>query len=249
MTSGSHEPYITVENVSVIKAKKKLLDDVSLRVLPNDFITIIGPNGAGKTTLLHVLLGLVKPTSGTVEKQSKLKISYIPQSLHIDKTLPMTVKRFLQLAGKVAASDILEVLQHIGIAHLDKQILSQLSGGEFQRVLLARSLLQKPDILLLDEPAQNLDVGGQLAFYKLLEDIYKEGKTSIVMVSHDIHLVLASSSQVICLYHHICCSGEPSYVTQDPKFKELFGEDMVDMMAVYHHAHQHTHSDESSHEH
>ncbi|MBL0319218.1 MAG: metal ABC transporter ATP-binding protein [Alphaproteobacteria bacterium] len=240
---------LSVQNLTVERGGKAVLNDVSLQVKDHDFITIVGPNGAGKTTLLHVLLGLCAPDAGMVYRRNNLRLGFVPQRVQIELSMPITVLRFLELAGKTTPAFMDEILAIMDIASIKYDPVSSLSGGEFQRVLVARALLRKPDVLCLDEPAQNLDMGGQLAFYKLLEKLYQERRCTIIVVSHDLHMVMASSSQVICLYHHICCSGEPHIVTKDPKFQELFGDDVSKMMAVYHHTHSHTHEHEDDHEH
>lgn len=234
-------PLIQAQHISLTFDGKNILDNVSLNIQPHDFITIVGPNGAGKSTLLKVLMGFTRPTAGTVQQRAGLRIGYVPQKLSIDKTIPITTQRFLTLRKKVQADTLARVVEQTGIApHLDKA-LHKLSGGELQRVLLCRALLDEPDLLILDEPAQNLDISGQLAFYEQLNRIYEQQPLSILMVSHDLHLVMSCTRQVICLFHHICCSGEPQSVTQDPEFQKLFGEGMANMMALYHHQHNHTH--------
>ena len=232
---------LRADNVSVTRQGKTILKGVSLEVKKHDFITIIGPNGAGKSMLLKCLMGFYTPDSGTVTRQNPIKTGYVPQRLIADRTLPITVKRFLRLGKTIDYSTFDKTISDTEIAPLLEQALFHLSGGELQRVLLARSLMDNPDLLILDEPAQNLDISGQLAFYKLLERIYEERNISILMVSHDLHMVMASTKQVVCLFHHICCSGEPHIVTQDPEFISLFGNDMAKMMAVYHHEHDHEH--------
>ncbi len=236
--------YINASGVGVIRQGRAILRDITLRVGASDFITVVGPNGAGKTMLLKALMGLEKIDSGTITHKENLRIGYVPQRLHADAAIPVTVRRFLQLRQRLREVDIQETAQECGIeAHLGCQ-LHVLSGGEMQRVLLARALLRKPDLLVLDEPAQNLDIGGQLAFYKLLEHVYARRGLSVLMVSHDLHLVMASTKKVVCLFHHICCSGEPQAVAKDPEFIALFGNDMARLMSVYHHEHHHHHEGE-----
>lgn len=234
---------ISAKNVSVERDQKAILRDVSLDVKPKDFVTIIGPNGAGKSMLLKCLLGFYKPDSGQVVRQEGLRIGYVPQRLVADHTMPLQVQRFLTLGIKPPREVMTQVTQETATDELLKKPIYVLSGGELQRVLLARALLHQPELLVLDEPAQNLDVPGQLAFYKLLDQIYLERDISILMVSHDLHLVMSSTKQVVCLFHHICCSGEPQTVTKDPEFVSLFGDDMARMMAVYHHDHEHVHDE------
>ena len=233
---------ISAQNVSVIRQGKAILNDVSISVGKQDFMTIIGPNGAGKSMLLKCLMGLFKPEKGTVSRQNNLKIGYVPQRLTPDHSMPITARRFLSLRKKNDPASLDKTIEETGIAPVLHKPLAVLSGGELQRVVLARSLLDQPDLLVLDEPAQNLDISGQLGFYKLLDHIYSTRKLSILMVSHDLHMVMASTRQVVCLFHHICCSGEPHAVTRDPEFISLFGRDMANMMAVYQHSHNHQHA-------
>ncbi len=236
---------LRADNIHVIRRNRTILRDVSLAIEPNDFITIIGPNGAGKSTLLQCLMGFFPPDSGTITRAEHTRIGYVPQNITKEVTIPITAKRFLTLGQYHRAPDFVSffdrICQETGVTPLLARSLHVLSGGEMQRVLLARALLRAPNLLILDEPAQNLDITSQIAFYKLLETIYTEHGISILMVSHDLHLVMASTRKVICLYHHICCSGEPHLVTQDPEFSKLFGQDITNMMAIYHHQHNHQH--------
>ena len=233
---------VSLKNIHVVKNKQIILTDISLNIKNHDFITIIGPNGAGKSMLLKCLMGFYKPTAGIINKKNDLRIGYVPQKLHCDATLPINVLAFLQL-GKhdISATAFDIIINETQIVSFLQKQLHILSGGQLQRVLLARSLMQNPHLLILDEPAQNLDIAGQLAFYKLLDSIYERRRLSILMVSHDLHMVMASSKQVICLYQHICCFGTPSVITKDPEFIALFGTDMAQMMAIYQHNHNHSH--------
>jgi len=232
---------ISAQNLHVVRHSKAILENVSLDVNLRDFITIIGPNGAGKSVLLKCLMGLLRPSSGTVHRKQNLRVGYVPQRLVPDPTIPITTHRFLSLRKKTSVEKLRNIAQDTGVFPLLEKPLYALSGGELQRVLLARALLNDPEVLVLDEPAQNLDIVGQLAFYKLLEQIYRERVLSILMVSHDLHMVMAATKKVICLFHHICCSGEPQVVTRDPAFATLFGDDMAAMLAVYQHEHNHSH--------
>ena len=232
---------IDAENLTVIRQGRRILDNISLRVDGGDFITIIGPNGAGKSMLLKCLLGFYPADRGNVRRRRGLTIGYVPQRLTPDYAMPIHVRRFLRLGKKTNDARIEDIAHETGIAHLLKSPLFLLSGGELQLVLLARALLEAPALLVLDEPAQNLDISGQLAFYKLLDQIYAKRALSILMVSHDLHMVMASTKRVVCLFHHVCCSGEPQAITKDPEFISLFGDDMANMMAVYQHSHNHMH--------
>lgn len=238
---------IKAEDVTVLRQKQAILNNVSLNVGAHDFITIIGPNGAGKSMLLKCLMGFYQPDQGTISKKPGLQIGYVPQRLIPDHSMPISVKRFLNLHKSSFAELFEQTIQETGLEPILNKPLYVLSGGELQRVLLARALLGNPELLILDEPAQNLDISGQLHFYKLLEQVYHTRHLSILMVSHDLHMVLASTKQVVCLFHHICCSGEPHMVTRDPEFISLFGQDLAKMMAVYQHSHNHDHNGHSPH--
>ncbi|XDZ66716.1 ATP-binding cassette domain-containing protein [Alphaproteobacteria bacterium LSUCC0684] len=232
---------IAAENLTVYRDRRPLLDRVSIEVVPSDFLTIIGPNGAGKTTLLRCLAGVMKPDDGVIRRRAGLRTSYIPQRMTAEASLPMDVKSFLKLNTRSSQHDLDEVATETDINSLMNRSIHVLSGGEWQRVLLARSLINRPDLIILDEPAQNLDLSGQLAFYEHLNRVHRERNIALVMVSHDLHMVMASTRKVVCLYHHVCCSGEPTAVTRDPEFIQLFGKDMARMMAVYQHDHDHHH--------
>ena len=235
-------------NINVSRQGNKILENVSVVVGDHDFLTVIGPNGAGKSMLLKCLMGFYAPDIGEIRKMNGLRVGYVPQNFAPEHTMPISVRRFLTLRKKTEKAAIEEIAEETGILNILDQALFELSGGERQRVLLARSLLDNPHLLVLDEPAQNLDISGQLGFYRLVEKIYKERKVSVLMVSHDLHLVMASTKEVICLFHHVCCSGEPQIVAKDPEFVSLFGNDMATMMAAYQHSHDHAHHDNHSHE-
>lgn len=240
---------IKADHVSVVRKNRRILDDVSVNIAPGEFVTIVGPNGAGKSVLLHVLMGLISTDGGSVVRKDGLRVGYMPQRFMPEATMPLSVVRFLKLTKGATARSIAETLALTGALSVADRPLHVLSGGELQRVLLARALLHDPDLLVLDEPAQNLDVVGELAFYKLLEDIYKKRRCAVLMVSHDLHMVMASTGKVICLFHHVCCSGEPSVVAKDPEFTALFGKDMAKMVSVYQHSHEHDHGHDHSHGH
>ncbi|NSW98419.1 metal ABC transporter ATP-binding protein [bacterium] len=232
---------IKANNISVVRGNKKILEDINLSIDSKDFITILGPNGAGKSMLLKCLLGFFKPDEGEIIKSDNLKISYSPQDFIIDKSIPITALDFIMLNKKIEKDAIINLSKDFFIEDLLKKQLSYLSGGELQKVLITRSLIDNPDLLILDEPTQNLDVSGQLNFYKFLNKIYEERDISILMVSHDLHMVISTTKKVICLSNHICCSGEPSKITQDPEFITLFGHDFANMMSLYKHDFNHTH--------
>ena len=235
-----NEPLLDLKQVSLRLHGSSVLDQVSLRVMPGEIVTLIGPNGAGKTSLVRIVLGLLKSDSGKVWKQSRLRVGYMPQKLHIDATLPLTVDRFLMLSPGVKRAAVLEALVEVGADHLLKRPLQQVSGGELQRILLARALLRKPHLLVLDEPVQGVDVNGQIELYQLITRLRDRYGCGVLMVSHDLHLVMATTNTVVCLNRHVCCSGHPEQVSLDPAFVALFGE-QASALAVYNHHHDHAH--------
>jgi zinc transport system ATP-binding protein len=237
------ENLLELTDVNLIRGQWQLLQQVSLKVGRGEILTIIGPNGAGKTTLVRVALGLLPPTAGRVQRLPGIGIGYMPQSLHIDPTFPLTVKRFLSMAGKEHHNKVLPLLEEVGAARLLDSPLQNISGGEMQRVLLARALMRDPDLLVLDEPVQGVDVHGQVELYQLITRIRDERRCAVLMVSHDLHLVMAATDRVLCLNRHICCSGTPEVVTNDPAFLELFGPLAVQNLAVYAHDKSHRHVD------
>ena len=222
---------------------RDVLTGINLQVNPGEIVTLIGPNGAGKTTLVRITLGLQAPSSGQRLVKKGLRIGYMPQKLHIDDTMPLTVNRFLKLTG-CRLTAVNDALSRTGVAHVLQSPLQSLSGGELQRVLLARALLHKPHLLVLDEPVQGVDVTGQKELYQLITDIRNESKSqehcAVLMVSHDLHLVMASTDKVICINQHVCCSGHPHQVKQHPAYLRLFGGES-DELAVYTHHHDHHH--------
>jgi zinc transport system ATP-binding protein len=220
---------------------RHILQQVNLHLTQGQILTLIGPNGAGKTTLVKIALGLVVPSSGTVNRSADLRIGYMPQRLQVDATLPLSVQRFLQLAPRSNTVDITTALQEVGADHLRHSRLQSLSGGELQRVLLARALLGKPQLLVLDEPTQGVDLKGQAELYHLITRIRDRHGCGVLMVSHDLHLVMSATDEVICLNQHVCCHGHPEQVSNDPAYLELFGKAGVQAMAVYTHHHYHEH--------
>ncbi len=238
----NREILVTASGINVTLQGRQILDGVNLSVLRGQIVTLIGPNGAGKTTLVRVILGLLKPGAGEIMRQPGMRIGYMPQRLHLSENLPLTVRRFLDLGcHKQCESDLLGVIRQLEIGHLLESPLQRLSGGEHQRVLLARALLRKPDLLVLDEPVQGVDVTGQAALYGLITKIREQLGCGVLMISHDLHLVMATTDQVLCLNHHVCCSGHPDSVSQHPAYLELFGAPASAKLAVYTHHHDHTH--------
>ena len=239
---------IQVEDLTVRYGASTALSGVSLHVEPGEIVTIVGPNGSGKTSLLRAIIGAVKPVKGRVVHGSGVKIGYVPQNLHIDETLPITVSRFLKLPSNVAVADISYALTQAGVPDLAKAQLSQLSGGQFQRVLLARALIGKPDLLLLDEATQGLDQRGSASFYQQIETVRQDTGCAILMISHELHVVMSASDRVICLNGHVCCEGTPAVVASAPEYRALFGTGTGGALALYRHKHDHSH-DHGDHNH
>ena len=231
---------IRLDGVAVSFNGQPVLDNVQLSVQPGEIVTLIGPNGAGKTTLVRVVLGLLQPDSGNVRRAPRLRIGYMPQKLHVDATLPLSVLRFLRLVPGVDRKRTLAALAEVGAEQVIDSPLQSISGGEMQRVLLARALLREPQLLVLDEPVQGVDVAGQAELYRLISRLRERHGCGVLMVSHDLHLVMSATDQVVCLNRHVCCSGHPEQVSGDPAFIELFGQD-AKSLAVYHHHHDHDH--------
>ena len=233
------QPLIRLEHGCVSFAGQPALEDVSLELQQGEIVTLVGPNGSGKTTLVRVLLGLLPLDSGTLWRTPRLRIGYMPQKLAVHATLPLTVKRFLQLVPGVKAAEIKTALQETGALKVYHSPLQRISGGELQRVLLARALLRKPQ--LLDEPVQGVDVNGRLELYNLIGRLRERYGCGVLMVSHDLHLVMRATDRVLCLNRHLCCSGQPEQVSHHPAFVALFGDQAARDLAVYHHAHDHQH--------
>ncbi len=240
------EPLVAARNLRLAFGDHLVLDDVSLAVRPGEIVTLIGPNGSGKTTLVRVVLGLLAPARGVVRRRPGLRIGYMPQRLTVDSTLPLTVARFLALADAMRppwrrgrARAFLAALDEVGAGALAERPVQGLSGGEMQRVLLARALAREPDLLVLDEPVQGVDVTGQGEIYDLIARIRDRRGCGVLMVSHDLHLVMAATDTVICLNRHVCCTGRPEAVSRHPAYLSLFGP--LDGLAVYAHSHDHRH--------
>ncbi len=240
---------ITVKDLSINYGARTVLSRVSLSVEAGEIVTIVGPNGSGKTSLLRAIIGAVKPVRGTVELGRNVTLGYVPQRLHIDETLPMTVARFLRLPNGAKAEMIHQALTQAGAPDLLNAQLSKLSGGQFQRVLLARALLGTPDVLLLDEATQGLDQRGSAAFYQQIEQVRKETGCAILMISHELHVVMSASDRVICLNGHVCCEGTPAVVASAPEYRALFGTGTGGALALYRHEHDHGHDHDHAHIH
>ncbi len=239
---------IRARGLGVVRSGRQILQNADLDLAAGKIVTLIGPNGAGKTTLVRAVLGLIKVDQGSIDKAPDLRIGYMPQKLHLDASLPLTVARFLALGGKPRV-ELDEILKLTGIDKLLAMPIQSLSGGETQRVLLARALLRDPQLLVLDEPVQGVDVGGQAALYALINDIRNQRHCGVLLVSHDLHLVMATTDTVICLNQHVCCQGHPEQVTNHPAYLALFGDVLGDntsarvgpQVAIYTHHHDHQH--------
>ncbi|MDP1670021.1 metal ABC transporter ATP-binding protein [Phaeovulum sp.] len=240
---------IAATNLSVRYGGVAVLSGVDFTVGRGEIVTVVGPNGSGKSTLIRALIGAERAATGEITRAPGLRIGYVPQRLHVDTTLPLTVARFLNLPRRVAATEAAEALARTGVAGLQRHQLAALSGGQFQRVLLARALLSRPDILILDEPTQGLDQPGIAAFYRMLADLRTQTGCAVLLVSHDLHVVMSASDRVICLNGHVCCEGTPSVVSAAPEYRALFGLGTGGALALYQHAHDHDHEHDLGHGH
>lgn len=240
---------LTVESLHVRYGATEVLRDVALTVEKGEIVTIVGPNGSGKTTLLRAIVGSVRPASGRITRAPDLVPGYVPQRLHVDPTLPITVERFLRLPGGASRATIAAALARAGVPDLGPRQLADLSGGQTQRVLLARALVTKPTLLLLDEPTAGLDQPGSAAFYRLIDEVRRETGCAVLMISHELHVVMAASDRVICLNGHVCCHGTPEHVSTAPEYRALFGTGTGGALALYRHDHDHSHGPGDPHGH
>lgn len=231
---------IDISKLEVKYGSKKVLQNINLSLNANEIVTIVGPNGSGKTTLFKAIIGSVPLSKGKISIKPNLRIGYVPQQLKVDQTLPITVERFLKLATR-NNNDIEKMIAFFGSENIFKEQINSLSGGQMQRVLLARALVNKPEILLLDEATRGLDQPGIAAFYRKIENISKETNCAILMISHDLHVVMRASDRVICVNGHICCQGTPENVATSPEYQTLFGSNIDGSFALYRHKHDHNH--------
>lgn len=235
------KPLVSLKNVGVSRGGRWLVRGVDFSVRRGEIVTLIGPNGSGKSTTVKAAIGVLKPTEGEVERLTGLKVGYVPQKLAVDWTLPLTVERLMTLTGPLKRAEIADALSATGISHLSRAQVQNLSGGEFQRALLARAIARKPDLLVLDEPVQGVDFSGELALYDLIISIRDRTGCGILLISHDLHVVMAETDTVVCLNGHVCCRGTPQSVTQSSEYKKLFGARAAGTLALYSHHHDHTH--------
>lgn len=234
-------PLVSLQDVGVRRDGRWLVRGVDFSVRRGEIVTLIGPNGSGKSTSAKAAIGVLKPNEGRVERVAGLKVGYVPQKLAVDWTLPLSVHRLMTLTGPLSQSELTAALEAVGIAHLAKAEVQHLSGGEFQRALLARAIARKPDLLVLDEPVQGVDFNGEIALYDLIKSIRNSEGCGILLISHDLHVVMAATDTVVCLNGHVCCRGTPQTVSQSPEYVRLFGTRAAQSLAIYSHHHDHTH--------
>lgn len=249
MLAPSPEPQIEAHGLGVAPGGRRILWNVDLAIHPGEIVTVVGPNGSGKTTLLRALVGAIAPDEGRIVRRPGLRIGYVPQRLAIDRTMPMTVERFLALGGGEERARRIAAMERTGIGDLGREQMATLSGGQFQRAMLARALLRNPTLLALDEPTQGLDQPGVAGFYRLIEDVRRDLGCAVLMVSHDLHVVMSASDRVICLNGHVCCEGTPTVVSARPEYRALFGLGTEGTLALYRHVHDHRHDDGHDHGH
>jgi len=231
---------VKIENAGIFRSSKWLVRDVSLEVSQGQIVTLIGPNGSGKTTTAKIVLNILRPDEGFVISNTS-RVAYVPQKINVDWTMPLRVFDFMKITGDLSENDMKENLRLTGVERLIYSELRNLSGGEFQRVLIARAIAKKPELLVLDEPVQGVDFNGEIALYNLIKQISDTLNCGILLISHDIHFVMSSTDHVICLNGHICCSGSPSSVAKNPAYIDLFGEHTASTLSLYKHRHNHSH--------
>ena len=241
--ASNNKMLVKLKNAGYQQNDKWLVKDVSLEVEKGKIVTLIGPNGSGKSTTAKIALGIYKKIEGEVEKYTN-KVGYVPQKISIDWTLPIRVNDFMVLTENINDEEIDEALTLTGVLHLKNKNLGNLSGGEFQRVLLARAISKKPELLVLDEPVQGVDFSGEIALYELIKKISDELNCGILLISHDLHTVMSATDHVVCLNGHVCCSGSPIDVARNNEYKALFGEQASKILSVYEHKHDHVHTNE-----
>ncbi|MCC0029754.1 MAG: metal ABC transporter ATP-binding protein [Brucellaceae bacterium] len=234
-------PLVSLADAGIFRGGRWLVRGVDLAVAPGEIVTLIGPNGSGKSTTAKMALGIWKPDEGRAQRRSGLVVGYVPQKLAVDWTLPLTVERFMQLTKRVPRDEAERAMAATGVAHLRHAEVRTLSGGEFQRAMLARAIARKPDLLVLDEPVQGVDFTGEIGLYELIKRIRDDLHCGVLLISHDLHVVMAATDRVICLNGHVCCSGTPTMVASSEAYRSLFGGRGASTLAVYEHHHDHTH--------
>jgi zinc transport system ATP-binding protein len=235
------DPLLRLDKAGIQRGGQWMVRGVDLSVSSGEIVTLIGPNGSGKSTTAKLALGILGPSEGEAHRRAGLRVGYVPQKLMIDWTLPLNVARFMSLTGRLSPDAASSALSRTGVEHLLKAEVRHLSGGEMQRVLLARAIARKPDLLVLDEPVQGVDYSGEIAIYDLISTLRTELGCGILMISHDLHVVMAATDQVVCLNGHVCCRGTPTAVSQSPVFQQMFGHRAGAALAVYEHHHDHVH--------
>ena len=238
---ATHDIIAEMQGAGVRRDGRWLVEGIDLSIRRGEIVTLIGPNGSGKSTTAKLLTGVLKPDAGTVTRVAGLTVGYVPQKLSIDWTLPLSVKRLMNLTAKHTPAAVEAALDAVGIAHLADAEVQHLSGGEFQRALMARAMIRKPDLLVLDEPVQGVDFSGEVSLYQLIKQIRDETHCGVLLISHDLHVVMAETDTVICLNGHVCCRGNPESVARSPEYIELFGARAAATLAIYQHHHDHEH--------
>jgi zinc transport system ATP-binding protein len=241
----TNEALVQLDGAGLSRGQRWLVRGVDLAVRAGEIVTLIGPNGSGKSTTAKLALGVLKPSEGTARQKPGLKTAYVPQKVSIDWTLPLRVDGLMRLTQSLSDGEMKTALESTGVVHLLKREVRHLSGGEFQRVMLARAVARKPDLLVLDEPVQGVDFSGEIALYDLIKKVRDQSGCGILLVSHDLHMVMAATDHVICLNGHVCCHGTPQTVSESAAYKQLFG-DRAGALALYQHHHDHTHLDNGS---
>ena len=234
------EALVELRGAGVKEGPRWRVRGVNFSVARGEIVTLIGPNGSGKSTTAKLALGILAPSEGEV-RRGAVKVGYVPQKLSLDWTLPLSVERFVRLTGKLTPAEVGQALARTGVQALRSRALSELSGGEFQRVMLARALARQPDLLVLDEPVQGVDFNGEIELYRLISELRQEMNCGVLLISHDLHVVMAETDRVICLNGHVCCQGSPQTVSEDPQYRRLFGAHMAPALSLYTHHHDHAH--------
>jgi zinc transport system ATP-binding protein len=246
ITDKVPEALVRLSGAGIRRDGRWLVSGVDLSVGPGEIVTLIGPNGSGKSTTVKMALGLLPLSAGKAERRNELKVGYVPQKVTVDWTIPLKVGRFMELTTKMSRKTKFEALERTGVSHLYEADVTSLSGGEFQRVLLARAIAAKPDLLVLDEPVQGVDQAGEIALYQLISSLRDDLGCGVLLISHDLHVVMAATDRVICLNGHMCCSGTPVSVASNPEYQSLFGPRHHEALAIYQHEHDHQHLPDGS---